>query len=104
MNTTTTTTKTCVLCDTEFAGFGNHPGPLATEGLCCSECYFDDAISARYSESYDESDHKQHRQSVVGEIRAIGKQMNDTIDKSGIGYRWWMLAVEPGAIQQPVRL
>ena len=38
----------------------------------------------------DYSDFTKH-QSVVGEIRDIGKQMNDSINKSGLGCRWWML-------------
>ena len=41
----------------------------------------------------DYSDFPKH-QSFVGEIRDIGKQMNDTINESGIRCRWWMLLKE----------
>ena len=44
-----TTTKPCVLCDTDFTGFGNNPGPLATEGLCCDACNFTAVIPARFA-------------------------------------------------------
>jgi len=29
--------KKCVLCEKEFAGYGNNAQPLA-EGLCCDAC------------------------------------------------------------------
>jgi DNA-directed RNA polymerase subunit RPC12/RpoP len=29
----------CVLCNKEFAGWGNNAGPLA-EGLCCDNCNY----------------------------------------------------------------
>ena len=44
-----TTTKPCVLCDTDFTGFGNNPGPLAAEGLCCDACNFTAVIPARFA-------------------------------------------------------
>ena len=33
--------KTCVLCKSEFYGFGNNPEPLADEGRCCDSCNTD---------------------------------------------------------------
>ena len=47
-------------------------------------------ISSGAETTTDYSDFTKH-QSVVGEIRDIGKQMNDSINKSGLGCRWWML-------------
>ena len=40
--------KKCVLCDKEFAGYGNNAQPLA-EGLCCDACNVD-VINERYHE------------------------------------------------------
>ena len=47
-------------------------------------------ISSGAETTTDYSDFTKH-QSVVGEIRDIGSQMNDSINKSGLGCRWWML-------------
>lgn len=39
--------KTCCICGKEFAGYGNNPDPVKSEGQCCDECNMSVVIPAR---------------------------------------------------------
>ena len=39
--------KVCVICNEEFAGWGNNPQPIKEEGECCDKCDNEKVIPAR---------------------------------------------------------
>lgn len=42
--------KTCVLCKTDFIGWGNNPEPLKSKGVCCDICNLNKVVPARIEE------------------------------------------------------
>ena len=45
-------TKTCVICEEEFKGYGNNPEPIKDEsqGQCCDSCNFNYVTPKRIEE------------------------------------------------------